>query len=314
MALAIETCEARGQGVHASTIKDAGDDPDITHGACVFVDLYRRKPPGVRFHAGEGVGTVTRPGLLLDVGEPAINPVPRRMMREHLARQALRFDYTEGFEVSVGIGNGEALARKTMNPRLGIVGGLSILGTSGIVRPYSCAAWIASIHQGIDVARACGLPHIAASTGNSSELAIREHYGLEESALIEMGDFAGAMLKYLRRNPVDRLSICGGFGKISKLACRNRDLNSRKSAIDFRFLSEIAAAGGADRDLSGRILSANTSFEVLQMCREADVDIATPVCGLARDFAAGLAGAGTAVEVWAIDRHGAFAGHAPFDR
>ncbi len=314
VALPIEACETRDQGVHASTIKDAGDDPDITHGACVFVELHRRKPPGVRFRAGEGVGTVTRPGLPLALGEPAINPVPRRMMREHLARQALRFDYTEGFEVSVGIEAGAALARKTMNPRLGIVGGLSILGTSGIVRPYSCAAWIASIHQGIDVARACGLSHIAASTGNSSECAIRRHYGLEDSALVEMGDFAGAMLKYLRRHPVARLSICGGFGKISKLACRNRDLNSRKSSIDFRFLSGIAAAGGADRNLSSRILSANTSIEVLQMCREADVGIAAPVCGLARDFAADLAGPGTDVEVWAIDRHGDLVGHAPFSR
>ena len=164
ISLDIESCEVVDGVARASTIKDAGDDPDVTHGARLSVDVGLRKEPGIKFTAGSGVGIVTRAGLALGIGEPAINPVPRQMMQSHLDRQAQRFSYPAGFEVCVSIEHGEALAEKTMNSRLGIIGGLSILGTTGIVRPYSCAAWIASIHQGMDVAHANGLTHIAATT------------------------------------------------------------------------------------------------------------------------------------------------------
>lgn len=204
------------EGAEAGTVKDAGDDPDVTHGAVVFARVRLVAEPGVIFRAGPGVGTVTRAGLTLPVGEPAINPVPRRMMTEHLAELAAEHAYGGGFEVTIGVEGGEALALKTMNPRLGILGGLSILGTTGIVRPFSCSAYIASIHQGIDVARANGYTHLAACTGNASEDAMRAHYGLPDIALIEMGDFVGAVLKHMKRAPVERLSVCGGFGKLSK--------------------------------------------------------------------------------------------------
>lgn len=310
--LAIDACEAIGDGVRASTIKDAGDDPDVTHGARIFVELRQRATPGTTFHAAEGVGTVTRPGLSLAVGEPAINPVPREMMRAHLERQAQRYGYAMGFDVRVGIENGEALAQKTMNPRLGIVGGLSILGTSGIVRPYSCASWIASIHQGMDVARANGLSHIAACTGNRSEAAMRQHYGLNEMALIEMGDFAGAVLKHLKHTPLPRLSLCGGFGKITKLACGHLNLNNRASSIDFDHLARIASEQGAKVELTGRIATANTSIEAYWLSRAEGVDIAQSICAQARDFARGVAGEATQIEVWAVDRGGEFVGHAGF--
>ena len=120
-------------------VKDAGDDPDATHGATVFVEVELSSFTGVRFHAGAGVGTVTREGLSISVGEPAINPIPRKMIGEHLERLALEYNYSGGFEVHIGVVNGEEIAKKTMNGRLGILGGLSILGTTGIVRPYSCA-------------------------------------------------------------------------------------------------------------------------------------------------------------------------------
>ncbi|MCA3846495.1 MAG: cobalt-precorrin-5B (C(1))-methyltransferase, partial [Burkholderia sp.] len=214
----LEFCRTTADGAEAGTIKDAGDDPDVTHGALIFARVALAAAPGVRFHAGPGVGTVTRAGLTLPVGEPAINPVPRQMMTTHLETLAAEQGYAGGFDVTIGVEGGEALALKTMNPRLGIVGGLSILGTTGIVRPFSCSAYIASIHQGIDVARANGIAHIAACTGNASEDAMRAHYHLPDMALIEMGDFAGAVLKHLRRAPVARLSMCGGFGKLSKLA------------------------------------------------------------------------------------------------
>jgi cobalt-precorrin-5B (C1)-methyltransferase len=312
VSLTIDACEMIGDAVRASTIKDAGDDPDVTHGARVFVELRKNDIPGVHFHAGDGVGTVTRDGLALAVGEPAINLVPRQMMRQHLQRQALRYNYELGFEVSVGVENGMALAQKTMNPRLGIVGGLSILGTSGIVRPYSCAAWIASIHQGIDVACANEVTHIAASTGNSSETAIRQHYGLDEIALIEMGDFAGAVFKHLKKNPVPRLSICGGFGKMTKLACRNMDLNSRASSIDFQYLADVAIRQGGDAQLAEQIVAANTSIEAYKLSQADAIEIASTICADARSFARSVAGDGTDIEVWAIDRQGEFLGHAGF--
>ncbi|MFP8981399.1 cobalt-precorrin-5B (C(1))-methyltransferase, partial [Pseudomonas aeruginosa] len=180
----LEFCRAWENGAEAGTLKDAGDDPDVTHGALVFARVRLGAEPGVRFHAGPGVGTVTRPGLTLAVGEPAINPVPRQMIERHLAQLAAERGYAGGFEVAIGVEGGAELALKTMNPRLGILGGLSILGTSGIVRPFSCSAYIASIHQGIDVARANGVRHIAACTGNASEDAMRRRYGLPETAHI----------------------------------------------------------------------------------------------------------------------------------
>ncbi|MEM7565421.1 MAG: cobalt-precorrin-5B (C(1))-methyltransferase, partial [Pseudomonadota bacterium] len=256
-----------------------------------------------------GVGTVTRTGLALAVGEPAINKVPRQMMREHLERQAARFDYSAGFAVSVGVEKGEALAQKTMNPRLGIIGGLSILGTSGIVRPYSCAAWIASIHQGIEVASANGIQHIAASTGNTSEEAIREKHQMDDIALIEMGDFSGAVLKHLKKVHVPRLSICGGFGKMTKLACANMDLNSRASSIDFEFLADTVREQNGSEALVQAVAGANTSMEAYQLCQHQGIDIAPTICRKARDFALGVAGGRVDIEVYAIDRSGTFIGY-----
>jgi cobalt-precorrin-5B (C1)-methyltransferase len=235
------------------------------------------------------------------------------MMREHLDRQARRFDYGGGFEVSVGVVDGEAIARKTMNPRLGILGGLSILGTTGIVRPYSCAAWIASINQGIDVASANAVEHIAATTGNTSEAAIKAHYRMDEMALIEMGDFAGAVFKHLKKVPIDRLSICGGFGKLTKLANGHMDLNSRASSIDFEQLAALARELGADGRLIEQILAANTSMEVFELCRGAAIDIASQICTRARITATKVVPPQVDVEIWAIDRKGGFIGHAGFE-
>ena len=269
-------CGHDGDGVaRADTTKDAGDDPDATHGATVFARVSLSAEPGVRFAAAEGVGTVTREGLTLGVGEPAINPVPREMMRTHLAELAQACHYTGGFDVAIGIVNGEQIALNTMNGRLGILGGLSILGTTGIVKPYSCAAYIASIHQGIDVARANGVQHIAACTGSTSEKTARELYGLDDMALLEMGDFAGAVLKYLRRHPLPRLSFIGGFGKLSKLAEGHLDLHSSKSSVDFLSLSLMASQ--YEPSLGERIESSNTTAEVLSLAATAGTQIADPL-------------------------------------
>ena len=158
VAFALRQFERGADFALAGVVKDAGDDPDVTHGATIFARVSRNPPGvGVTFRAGEGVGVVTRPGLPLAVGEPAINPVPRAMMRDNLAEAARELGVEADALVEISIPGGEEMAKHTLNGRLGIVGGLSVLGTTGIVVPYSCAAWIDSIHRGVDVARACGL-------------------------------------------------------------------------------------------------------------------------------------------------------------
>ncbi|WP_285960130.1 cobalt-precorrin-5B (C(1))-methyltransferase [Pseudomonas tohonis] len=306
----LEFCRSIDGGAEAGTLKDAGDDPDVTHGALIYAQVRLADEPGVRFHAGPGVGTVTRPGLTLAVGEPAINPVPRQMMTEHLTQLALEHGHPGGFEVTVCVQGGAELALKTMNPRLGILGGLSILGTTGIVRPFSCAAYIASIHQGIDVARANGFTHLAACTGNASEDAMRRRYGFDDTALIEMGDFAGAVLKHLCKAPVERLSLCGGFGKISKLAAGHMDLHSRSSSIDLSLLAEWAAGLGADADLQDAMRGANTSQQALALAHAAGVPLGDAVCARALAFARRTVPASVVLEVFAIDRQGNLVGQA----
>lgn len=307
-ALAVE--ELSAESAMAGVVKDAGDDPDVTHGALVRVTVRRSAPgSGVVFRAGPGVGTVTLPGLPLDVGEPAVNPVPRQMMREHMARVAVEHGGSGDVEITVSVDHGEEIARSTWNPRLGILGGLSILGTTGVVVPYSCSAWIDSIRRGVDVARAAGHTHVAGCTGSTSEKTVVAEYGLPEIALLDMGDFAGAVLKYVRRHPVDRLTVCGGFAKLSKLAAGHLDLHSARSQVDKPFLAELARTGGADEDLTARIAAANTGLEALQLCTAAGVPLGDLVAVAARDEALSvLRGAPVAVDVICIDRAGAVVG------
>lgn len=230
---------ACGEGwAEVGITKDAGDDPDVTHGALIIVRVAASKG-GVVFKAGEGVGTVTMAGLPIAVGEPAINPVPRQMISDVVQEVAADFNQPADIEITVSIPDGADIAKKTWNPRLGIKGGLSILGTTGVVRPFSCAAWIASIHRGIDVARANGLTHVAGCTGATSEKTVQELYGLPSPAMLDMGDFYGGMVKYLMKHPVERLTIGGGIGKITKLAQGAVDLHSGRSQVDFEALAQM---------------------------------------------------------------------------
>ncbi|MFF8814742.1 cobalt-precorrin-5B (C(1))-methyltransferase [Streptomyces pactum] len=310
-ALAEERLEP-GRAAMAAVVKDAGDDPDVTHGALVRVTV-RPLPAGsgVVFRAGPGVGTVTRPGLPLPVGEPAVNPVPRRLMREHVAEVAARFGAGGDVELEISVDNGAEIARSTWNPRLGILGGLSILGTTGVVVPYSCSAWIDSIRRGVDVARAAGRRHVAGCTGSTSEKVAVAVHGLPEDALLDMGDFAGAVLKYLRRHPVDRLTIAGGFAKLSKLAAGHLDLHSSRSQVDKGFLAGLARRGGADEELAAAVAGANTGLETVQLCAARGVPLGDLVAEAARDQALGvLRGAPVAVDVICIDRAGTVVGRA----
>ena len=290
--LAYEKLE--GDRATAGIVKDAGDDPDVTHGATILATIRRCNAPGITFAAGDGVGTVTKAGLPVAPGEPAINPVPRRMMADVIEEVASAHGVTGGFQVTIAIPDGAALAESTWNPRLGIVGGLSILGTTGIVNPFSCSAWIHSIHRGIDVARANGLDRIVASTGSTSEAAARALYPhLPIEATIDMGDFAGGVLKYLRAHPVPSLTLAGGFAKLSKLARGSLDLHSARSQVDLDWL--------ANRSGEPLVARANTAAEALEHAPS----LARTVCDEARERAIdALRGAPVDVEIVVVGRDG----------
>jgi len=289
----------------AAVVKDAGDDPDVTHLATIRSRVAKAAPgSGVRFHAGAGVGTITRPGLPLPPGEPAINPVPRQMIETVLREASKAHGRAADFEVTISVDNGAELARQTWNPRLGIEGGLSILGTTGIVRPFSCSAWIASIHRGIDVARASGLPHVIAATGATSEATARALYGLPETACLDMGDFTGGLLKYMRQHPIPHLTLAGGIGKLTKLAQGAMDLHSGRSQVDFARLAELAGPQAE------RVAEANTALEALEI---AGPPLAEAVAARAARVAASvLRDAPIAVEVLVTNRQGTIVGRHPF--
>lgn len=297
------------EAAEAAIVKDAGDDPDVTHGALVVVRVRRLAPgEGVRFRAGEGVGTVTREGLSLAVGEPAINPEPRRMIAGEIAEVAAGYDVPGDVEVEVAIPGGDRLAERTLNGRLGIMGGLSVLGTTGVVIPFSCSAWIHSIHRSVDVARAAGLSHVAASTGSTSERAVQTLYGLPEEALIDMGDFAGGTLKYLRRHPVRRLTIAGGFAKLCKLGAGLLDLHSKRGSVDLDWLAGRIWDAGGKAELAEAVRGAETAGRALQLAKVVDYPVADLVAAAARNTVLEQLSGETAVDVLIFDRTGELVG------
>ncbi len=286
------------RGCYAVVRKDAGDDPDVTHRALILVALEPQEneqedghtreeptvnplplPPELLFRAGRGVGVVTLAGLPLAVGEPAINPAPRRMILANLQEAIDEHRHERAatphpagmnihkFRVTISVANGVRLAEQTWNARLGIVGGLSILGTTGIVVPYSCSAWIHAIQRGVDVARANGVSDLAAATGRTSEQSVMRLLGLPQTAIIDMGDFAGGMLKYMRKQPagIGCLTIAGGFGKMVKLAQGNSDLHSGRSSVDFAKLASLAKACGCGVELCEAINGSASAAGVLAL-------------------------------------------------
>jgi len=293
----------------AGVIKDAGDDPDVTHGALIVAQVAPGVAgAGITFHAGSGVGTVTKPGLPIPPGEPAINPAPRALIAAMLEEVAAQHETIADVAVTLSVPDGERMAAHTWNPRLGIVGGLSILGTTGIVIPYSCSAWIHSIHQGIDVARATGVGHIAGATGKTSEAAVRRHYGLDEASVVDMGDFVGGMLKYLDSHPVPRLTIAGGFAKLTKLAQGHMDLHSGRSQVDFDALAALAERLGAVAAVAGAVRKANTASEALGLAD--GLGLGDAVAASARDAALERLSAAIILDVLVVDRQGKLVGHA----
>ncbi len=257
----------------AGIIKDAGDDPDVTHGATIISRVkFGPKGSGITFHAGDGVGTVTKSGLPIEKGEAAINPVPRKLMTEVVETLCQEHGIDPDIAITISVPGGQKIAERTWNPRLGILGGISILGTTGVVHPFSCSAWIHSIHRGIDVSRAQGVTHVLGATGSTSETAACKLHEFEDIAMLDMGDFVGGLLKYLRKNPVPKITFAGGFAKFTKLAQGAMDLHSGRSPVDFDWLADLAQPL-SDQEIKAQIQNANTALEVLELTQESGIDL-----------------------------------------
>jgi len=259
----LHTCSFSDAVGRAGVIKDAGDDPDVTDKAEICSLVTWSEEPGVTFQRGQGVGLVTKPGLPIPPGEPAINPVPRSMIRavveEVIGDAGVR---ERGVLVEISVPRGEEMAQKTFNPRLGIVGGISILGTSGIVVPYSTGAWVASVVQAIDVAVAQGCKHLVLTVGGRSEQAAQKIFAVPEVSYIQIGPFFGDALRHCEKSRVARVSLVAMIGKLAKFAGGNESVHSTASSQDFHFLAGLARAAGADQSLIDRVLAANTAQEI----------------------------------------------------
>lgn len=268
---AIESCEIGGASAAATVIKDGGDDPDATHGAAIVSTVSWAEQPGIHLDGGKGVGRVTKPGLPVPVGEAAINPVPRKMICE-AAREVLeQYSVSRGVNVIISVPGGEEIAKKTLNARLGIIGGISILGTRGIVVPFSTSAYRASIVQAIQVAKANGCDHVVITTGGRSEkFAMRQYPHLPEEAFIEMGDFVGFTLKQCKRLGIKTVSMVGMMGKLSKVAQGVMMVHSKGAPVDFSFLAAIAERAGASPELVAAVREANTASQVGEMMLKAE--------------------------------------------
>ncbi|MDM5212812.1 cobalt-precorrin-5B (C(1))-methyltransferase [Peribacillus sp. NJ4] len=262
----IERYDISENSVSAETIKDAGDDPDATHLAHIISTVSWSDAPGIILDGGIGVGRVTKPGLPVPVGEAAINPVPRKMILTTVQQTLEEFKINRGVKVVISVPAGEEIAKKTLNGRLGIVGGISILGTRGTVVPFSSSAYMASIIQAISVAKASGCEHLVLTTGGRSEkYAMGLLQDLPEEAFIEMGDFVGFSLKQCKRQGIKKVSLIGMMGKFSKVAQGVMMVHSKSAPVDFGFLSEIAQSVGAEDDLVLEIKNANTASQVGDM-------------------------------------------------
>lgn len=252
----------------ASVVKDAGDDPDVTNGVEIVATVSLAKHGKVRFFGGEGIGTVTLPGLGLPVGSPAINPVPRKMMTEALLRL-----HPEGCDVTISVSGGEELAKKTFNPRIGVVGGISIIGTSGVVMPFSNEAFLESIHREMEVAAAVGCHRIVINSGARSEKSVRTMYPeLPEAAFIHYGNAIGETLKIAKNIGFKDLTVGLMLGKAVKLAEGNLDTHSHKVTMNRQFLTQVAEEAGCSEIAIDTILHLNMARELWQSLSDDDAD------------------------------------------
>jgi len=268
---AVERCEVGEGWAEAVVIKDAGDDPDVTDGAHLTVRVSWRDEVGLDLDRGEGVGSVTKPGLGLAVGGPAINDTPRRMIRYSV--EEVLDPEKRGVRVEISVPGGETMAEKTTNARLGIVGGISILGTTGIVRPFSTAAWAASVVQAINVMGAQKRDTFVLSTGGLTErAAMRLLPNLEEVCFIEVGDFTGQAIKQAVSKGLKRGFFVGMAGKLTKLAAGVMMTHWTRSKVDNELLAEITSKAGGSLNLIEEVKVANTARHAYELWRDARLE------------------------------------------
>jgi cobalt-precorrin-5B (C1)-methyltransferase len=254
--------------VTSSIIKDAGDDPDVTHGAeiCSTVSLLSSKRQVV-IDGGVGVGRVTKPGLGLDLGKAAINPVPFQMIMRAVEEALGSTLKLHGIKVVISVPRGEEIAKQTDNPRLGIIGGISILGTTGIVRPYSTASFAASIRQSLDVSIAMGSEMVVLTTGGRSEDFSKVFFGssVAEHAFIQVGDFIGYSIKQCLNKKVRKVTVAGFIGKLTKMAMGVKQTHVRGSHVSMEFMASIASECMASQATIENIRMANTARHVSEI-------------------------------------------------
>jgi cobalt-precorrin-5B (C1)-methyltransferase len=300
---AVHSLHRQGGTATAVVVKDAGDDPDVTHGAHLTVTVAWRHDDDVVLHGGVGVGIVTRPGLGLPVGQPAINPVPRQMIT-HAVWEA---SGGRGVDVTISVPGGERMARKTTNRRLGIEGGISILGTSGIVRPFSTASWRASVEQAVAVMAAQHISTLVLATGGRTERgAMRLLPHLPEVAFVEVGDFTGAALRKAVQHGLTEVVFVGMIGKLTKLASGVLMTHYTRSKVDTSLLAGITAAHGGTPEDIAEIRSAPTArrayelWETGGLLRACGDDVCARVADTLRRFSA-EAGAALVAKVAMVD-------------
>ena len=306
------------EGVRCSAIKDGGDDPDVTHGAEIIVGVWRLPDgyQGLQITGGSGVGTVTRPGTGIAVGEPAVTRVPRRMMADAVSEGLAQCGWPTdtGIRARISVVNGAEIALQTTNARLGVLGGISILGSTGIVQPFSTAAWRASVHLAIDVANANGLEHLVLSTGTRSEEYTRQLLDLPDMAYIEAGIFSGPSMKRCVNKGIKRVSHVGMVGKFSKMAMGHFVTHVAGNRVDTDFLAGLAAQCGASETLQSEMRDAASGRHFQELAQEHNVMGVFPlmsqmVCDQARQYL-GADGDAIIVDALCFDFEGSLLGAA----
>ncbi|MEU7933668.1 cobalt-precorrin-5B (C(1))-methyltransferase [Micromonospora echinofusca] len=299
----VARCELDGRTrAEAVVVKDAGDDPDVTHGAELTATVSWHDAPGLRLDGGPGVGTVTKPGLGLPVGGPAINDTPRRMIGQAVAEVV---DLSEvGVRVVVSVPRGEIMARKTTNRRLGILGGISILGTTGVVRPFSTASWRASVVQAVHVMAAQGERTVVLCTGGRTERAARALLPeLPEVCFVEVGDFTGAAVTAAVGDGMTGVVFVGMAGKLAKLAAGILMTHYTRSKVDLSLLGAVTAEAGGDPELVAAVVAANTGRHAYELWEAAGLLGAAGdlLCHRVRQVLLRFAGDAVSVDVAMVD-------------
>ncbi len=269
----VHSCEFGSEKAKCSVIKNGGDDPDVTHGAEIIVELsFTKKINEIEIDGGEGVGTVTKPGLGLEINKPAINPVPKKMIIENIREVGKEILLEKGIRIVISVPKGKELGPKTDNPRLGITNGISILGTSGIVIPFSTASYAASIRQNLDVAIAMNNDTVVLTTGGRSEDFAKKMIDLPEHCFVQIGDFSGYAIQQCGKKDIKRAYVVGFIGKLAKMAAGVKQTHVKGSKVDMGFLAELAQKCNANESIIQDIKKANTARHVSEIIQENKIE------------------------------------------